>query len=102
MCIRDRFRILADNILMDSYHPSRYGGTGKTIDMETVKSYGSIPGFILSGGLDYLNIGEAIRSISPFGIDVSSRLESSPGKKDHRLVKSFIEEARQDAGVEHG
>ena len=96
------FRILADNILMDSYHPSRYGGTGKTIDMETAKSYGSIPGFILSGGLDHLNIGEAIRNIRPFGIDVSSRLESSPGKKDHRLVKSFIEEARQAAGVEHG
>jgi len=96
------FRIQADNILMDSYHPFKYGGTGKTLDLETAKSFGSIPGFILSGGLDHLNIGEAIRSIRPFGIDVSSRLESSPGKKDHQLVKNFIEAARQAVGAEHG
>lgn len=91
------FGILADHILMDSYHPSKYGGTGKTLDLEIAKSFGSIPGFILSGGLDHLNIGEAIKNIKPFGIDVSSRLEVSPGKKDHRLVKSFIEAARQAA-----
>ena len=96
------FRILADHILMDSYHPSKYGGTGKTLGLETAKRFGSMPGFVLSGGLDHLNIGEAIRCIEPFGIDVSSRLESSPGKKDHRLVKIFIEEARRAAEVEYG
>ena len=96
------FRILADHILMDSYHPSKYGGTGKALDLETARRFGSLPGFILSGGLDHLNIGEAIRSIGPFGIDVSSRLESSPGKKDHRLVKIFIEAARSAAEVEYG
>ena len=94
------FRILADHILMDSYHPTKYGGTGKTLDLEAAKSFGAIPGFILSGGLDHLNIGEAIRNIKPFGIDVSSRLEASPGKKDHRLVKSFIEAARAAAEEE--
>ncbi len=90
----NEFRNLADHILMDSFHTSKYGGTGKTLDLETAKSFSSMPGFILSGGLDHLNIREAIRSIRPFGIDVSSRLESSPGKKDHRLMKSFIEAAR--------
>jgi phosphoribosylanthranilate isomerase len=93
------FGILADHILMDSYHPTKYGGTGKTLDLETAKSFGFLPGFILSGGLDHLNIGEAIKNIKPFGIDVSSRLEVSPGKKDHRLVKSFIKAARQAAGA---
>lgn len=88
------FSVLADHILMDSYHPSKYGGTGKKLDIETARSFGSMPGFILSGGLDHLNIGEAIRNIKPFGIDVSTRLESSPGKKDHQLVKGFIEAAR--------
>ncbi len=96
------FGILADHILMDSYHPTKYGGTGKTLDLKTAKSFGSLPGFILSGGLDHLNIGEAIKNIKPSGIDVSSRLEASPGKKDHRLMKSFIEVARQAAGVEYG
>jgi len=80
---------------MDSYHPTKYGGIGKTLDLKTAKSFGSLPGFILSGGLDHLNIGEAIKNIKPFGIDVSSRLEASPGKKNHRLMKSFIEVARQ-------
>ena len=96
------FRILADHILMDSYHPTKYGGTGKALDLETARRFGSLPGFILSGGLDHLNIGEAIKSIRPFGIDVSSRLESSPGKKDHELVKIFIEAARRAAEVEYG
>lgn len=96
------FRTIAEHMLIDSYHPSKYGGTGKTVDLETAKSFGSLPGFILSGGLDHLNIGEAIKNINPFGIDVSSRLEASPGKKDHRLVKSFIEAARQAVGVKHG
>ncbi len=97
-----RFETLVDNILMDSYHPDKYGGTGKTLEPGTAKRFGSMPGFILSGGLDHLNIGEAIRSVGPYGIDASSRLESSPGKKDHELIKSFIEAARQAAGVEHG
>ena len=94
------FGAIAEHILMDSYHPSKYGGTGKTLDPETAKSFGSLPGFILSGGLDHLNIGEAIKNINPFGIDVSSKLEASPGKKDHRLVKCFIEAARQAAEEE--
>lgn len=96
------FRTQADNILMDSYHPTKYGGTGKTLDLETAKRFGSMPGFILSGGLDYLNIGEAIRNIEPFGVDVSSRLESSPGKKDPLLVKSFIDAARSAVKAEQG
>ena len=96
------FEATADHILMDSYHPSKYGGTGKTFDRDTARRFGALPGFILSGGLDHLNIAEAIRSIGPFGIDASSRLEASPGRKDHRLVKSFIEAARRAAGVEHG
>ena len=94
------FGAIAEHILMDSYHPSKYGGTGKTLDLKTAKSYGSLPGFILSGGLDHLNIGVAIKNINPFGIDISSKLEASPGKKDHRLVKSFIETARQAAEEE--
>jgi len=96
------FETTADHILMDSYHPEKYGGTGKTFDADTARRFGALPGFILSGGLDPLNIAEAIRTIRPYGIDASSRLEASPGKKDHRLVKSFIEAARQAAGVEHG
>jgi len=96
------FEPTADHILMDSYHPEKYGGTGKTFDADTARRFGDLPGFILSGGLDPLNIAEAIRTIRPYGIDASSRLEASPRRKDHRLVKSFIEAARRAAEVEHG
>lgn len=48
---------------------------------------------ILAGGLDAANIGEAIRRVRPWGVDVSSRIESSPGRKDHRLMTEFIETA---------
>ena len=96
------FKALADHILMDSYHPTKYGGTGKIFDTDTAKRFGALSGFILSGGLDHLNIGEAIRAVRPFGVDASSRLEASPGRKDHQFVKSFIKAARQAAGTESG
>lgn len=96
------FEGLTDHILMDSYHPVKYGGTGKTFDADTARQFGALPGFILSGGLDHLNIAEAIKSIGPFGIDASSRLESSPGRKDHRLIKSFIEAARSAEETDTG
>ena len=48
---------------------------------------------IVAGGLDGANVAEAIRIAQPWGVDASSRLESSPGVKDHRKMKRFIEAA---------
>ena len=48
---------------------------------------------ILAGGLDSANVREAIRRVRPWGVDVSSRIESSPGRKDHCLMTEFIETA---------
>lgn len=49
---------------------------------------------IIAGGLDALNVGEAIRAVKPWGVDASSRLESAPGVKDHNKVQQFIEAAK--------
>ncbi|PAW80170.1 MAG: hypothetical protein B9S32_01715 [Verrucomicrobia bacterium Tous-C9LFEB] len=69
-----------------------YGGTGKTFDWKlavTFKQSTAKP-LILSGGLTPENVAEAIRTVQPYAVDVSSGVEAEPGKKDHRKVKEFI------------
>jgi phosphoribosylanthranilate isomerase len=49
---------------------------------------------IIAGGLDASNVADAIRTVKPWGVDASSRLESSPGVKDREKVRRFVEAAR--------
>jgi len=81
----------ADFVLLDGYSEKAYGGTGRGFDLELavkVKKY-DIPLF-LSGGLNPDNVEKAILKVRPFCVDVSSGVEKSPGKKDHALVRRFI------------
>ncbi len=50
---------------------------------------------ILAGGLSHLNVSEAIAKVKPFGVDVSSTVEASPGKKDISLIEKFIKNAKR-------
>lgn len=86
-----------DAFLLDAYDPSAYGGTGKTIswnDAATLVRSSPKP-VILAGGLNPNNVAEAIRIVRPYAVDVSSGLESEPGKKDPDKMKAFIEAIRQ-------
>lgn len=82
--------------LLDTYSKDAAGGTGKTFDWNLAlraKSLGKP--LILSGGLNPNNVAEAIRVVRPFAVDVSSGVETCPGKKDPAKVKEFISNVRK-------
>jgi phosphoribosylanthranilate isomerase len=70
-----------------------HGGTGKTFDWALTE--GVERDFVLAGGLGPDNVAEAIRLTQPWGVDASSRLESSPGVKDHTLITRYVQEAKR-------
>ncbi len=85
----------ADAILLDSYKKDIYGGTGQGFDRELAliaKEYGR--NIIISGGLTPDNVFKIIKEVKPYGVDVSSGIESSPGKKNIELMEQFIEQVR--------
>ncbi len=86
---------VADYLLLDSYSEKTFGGTGNTFDWNIVRDIGLSFPVILSGGLDEKNVLAAIDIVKPYGVDASSRLEISPGKKDIKKVKDFIDTVRK-------
>ncbi|CUS34851.1 phosphoribosylanthranilate isomerase [Candidatus Nitrospira nitrificans] len=80
--------------LIDAFSDQAYGGTGQTVDWTLAQEAARSTPIILAGGLNPTNVAEAIRAVRPYGVDVSSGVEKSPGKKDPDKVKTFIEAAR--------
>jgi phosphoribosylanthranilate isomerase len=81
--------------LADAHVPSAYGGTGQTAPWQLLASHWpDWPPLILAGGLTPDNVSAAIQAVRPFGVDVASGVESSPGVKDRQRVERFIEQAR--------
>ncbi len=78
-------------VLLDTYSEDAYGGTGKTFNWDVAKKVVE-RGFrvFLSGGLTPENVGQAIRHVRPYAVDVSSGIESSPGVKDHKRMEEFV------------
>lgn len=80
--------------LLDTYSPDRFGGTGRTFPWDIAvhaKRFGNI---ILAGGLTPDNVDQAVETVKPFGVDVSSGVESAVGKKDVTKMRAFIARAR--------
>jgi phosphoribosylanthranilate isomerase len=78
-------------ILLDVHDPLRKGGTGRTIDWSIAADIARRRDIVLAGGLTPENIRDAIAQVRPYGIDVSSGVEASPGIKDHERIKALFE-----------
>jgi len=81
--------------LFDAAHTDQYGGTGRPTDWDVARRASLKHRIILAGGLKVENVAAAVRIVRPYGIDVASGVESSPGKKDHGLLREFIKEVRR-------
>ncbi len=81
----------ADMVLLDAAVPGRHGGTGRAFDWSLLERHPPGRAFALAGGLRPENVGEAVTRLRPALVDVSSGVESSPGRKDPARVRAFIE-----------
>ncbi len=85
-----------DRFLLDSYDPKTIGGTGQVCDWDKARSLVKSleTSILLAGGLTPDNVAEAIRLVHPWGVDVSSGVETEPGVKDIAKVEAFITACR--------
>ena len=92
-----------DAVLIDAVAPGEFGGTGQQLDWSTLTNRAELLNFdrtdpvrlILAGGLTPENVAEAIQLVRPYGVDVASGVEVSPGRKDAEKVKAFVAEAKR-------
>jgi phosphoribosylanthranilate isomerase len=80
-----------DALLLDAYHPQHLGGTGQTLDWQSLQQFSPPCSWFLAGGLTPNNIQEALQQLTPDGIDLSSGVERSPGDKDLAKVRQLFE-----------
>ena len=78
--------------LLDTYHKDMGGGTGETFDWSLVDTLQIRKPFVLAGGLTVENVGDAIRQVRPFAVDVNSGIEIEPGRKDTALISKLVTE----------
>jgi phosphoribosylanthranilate isomerase len=85
-------------LVLDAPSPDALGGTGRRLDWDAVGracgEFGKLPRLVLAGGLTPQNVAEAVALVRPWGVDVSSGVESSPGRKDPRAMEAFVRAAK--------
>jgi len=86
---------LTDAVLLDAYHPEKYGGTGITFDWNIVGNLNKR--VFLAGGINPDNARAAVE-LGVYGIDICSGVEASPGKKDHEKMKLLLENIKDYRG----
>jgi phosphoribosylanthranilate isomerase len=80
--------------VLDAFSEIVYGGTGQVTDWDLAAEAAKSTPIVLAGGLTPDNVTEAIRCVGPYGVDVSSGVESVPGRKDHAKVRAFLDAVR--------
>jgi phosphoribosylanthranilate isomerase len=93
---------VADRLLFDARPPrdaTRPGGLGKPFDWQLLEGLDLPVPFMLAGGVDPVNVAEALRITRAPGVDVSSGVESAPGVKDPEKIRAFIRAARASLGA---
>ena len=81
-------------LLLDAYRPGVPGGTGETFDWDRIPA-ALARSIVLAGGLTPENVGEAVRRVRPYAVDVSGGVEAEKGIKDPARIRAFIEEVRR-------
>jgi phosphoribosylanthranilate isomerase len=79
--------------LLDTADPTRHGGTGRSFDWGLATDAGRR--IVLAGGLTPKTVASAVAAVNPWGVDVATGVERSPGVKDHEAVRSFVHEAKR-------
>ncbi len=87
-----QYESVVDWLLLDAYHPSMGGGTGLTLDWRSLAQFKCDRPWLLAGGLTPQNVLQALETIAPQGIDLSSGVEYSPGHKDMDKVAQLFEQ----------
>lgn len=82
-------RMSCDKLVIDSYSENAYGGTGKRVNTEIVKNAKFTKPFFIAGGITEENISEIIKAVTPYGVDLSSGIETD-GLKDLNKMKNII------------
>ena len=90
---------LPSAVLLDAHQPGQHGGTGRTAPWDLLASFHPGIPVLLAGGLTPDNVAEAVRRVRPYGVDVASGVEYSPGHKDPDKVRQFIDNARAAAAL---
>lgn len=84
----------AAGLLLDAYHPGAKGGTGSRFDWNRIPEHCALP-IILAGGLDINNARQAVQTVKPYALDVSSGVEAEKGVKDALKMAAFIREVNE-------
>lgn len=88
----DRWKDVARYLLLDTWSARAWGGTGEAWDWSVAESLARDIPFFLAGGISADNVALAVRQAKPYGIDVSSSLESEPGRKDFDKMERFFDQ----------
>jgi phosphoribosylanthranilate isomerase len=85
-------------VLLDAHDPVRRGGTGWRIDWNAAAAVARTRPIVLAGGLTAENVGEAVATVRPAAIDISSGVEAAPGLKDHTRMRALFAAIAAGAG----